>query len=124
MWIEYQPNPCGRSVGDCSVRAISAALGVDWETAYNILADAGYKMCDMPSANATIAAVLRERGFYKGAIPSNYPPNYTAEEFAKDHPDGVYVLFFGNHVATVLDGNIMDAWNSSREIPQYFWYLK
>ena len=124
MWIEYQPNPCGRSVGDCSVRAISAALGVDWETAYNILADAGYKMCDMPSANATIAAVLRQHGFYKGTIPSKYPENYTAADFAEDHQNGTFVLFFGNHVATIIDGDLLDAWNSSREIPQFFWYRK
>ena len=28
MYIEYNPNPCGRRVGDCAVRAISKAL--DW----------------------------------------------------------------------------------------------
>lgn len=122
MWIKYQPNPCGRSVGDCSVRAISAALGVDWEKAYDILATAGYQMCDMPSANATIAAVLRQHGFRKGSISSSYPPNYTAAEFADEHQHGTYVLFFGNHVATILSGDLMDAWDSSKEIPQYFWY--
>lgn len=26
MFVHYQPNPCGRSVGDCAVRAISAAV--------------------------------------------------------------------------------------------------
>ena len=42
----------------------------------------------------------------------------------KDYPVGTYVLGFGNHVATVIDGVLYDAWNSSKEIPQYFWYLK
>lgn len=36
MWVKYQPNPCGRNVGDCAVRAISKALGMDWETAYAV----------------------------------------------------------------------------------------
>ena len=29
MYIYYQPNPCGRAVGDCAVRAISAAFNID-----------------------------------------------------------------------------------------------
>lgn len=29
MFIYYQPNPCGRSVGDCSVRAIVTPAAVD-----------------------------------------------------------------------------------------------
>ena len=33
-YVEWNPNPVGRKVGDCSIRAISKALGVDWETAY------------------------------------------------------------------------------------------
>ena len=39
MWIKYNPNPVGRTTGvDCSVRAVSKALGVDWETAYVMIA--------------------------------------------------------------------------------------
>lgn len=49
VWREYNPNPAGRKVGDCSVRAVSAALGVDWETAYALMAVAGFNMGDMPS---------------------------------------------------------------------------
>lgn len=26
MYIEYNPNPCGRRVGDCAVRAVAKAL--------------------------------------------------------------------------------------------------
>ena len=121
MWIEYNPNPCARSVSDCSVRAISAALGVDWETAYMMLADAGLQMCDLMNSNSVIDAVLRMNGFYKEAIPYLRNDTYTAEKFCRDHPVGVYVLGFGTHVATVIDGDLLDAWNSSQEIPQYVW---
>lgn len=31
MWKPYNPNPVGRSVGDCAVRAIAKALDVTWE---------------------------------------------------------------------------------------------
>lgn len=121
MWLEYNPNPAGRNVGDCSVRAISAALGVDWETAFAMIAKAAYQMADMPSSNSVWGAVLRQRGFYRHAIPNTCPECYTAEDFCHDHPHGVYVLGFGNHVATVKDGIILDSWDSSNEIPQYYW---
>lgn len=124
MWIEFNNNPTGRRVGDCAVRAVSVALGTDWETAYSIIADNGYDMGDMPSSNSVWGAVLRQNGFYRTAIPGDYPDDYTAEEFCRDHPNGIYVLGFGNHVATVIDGNIYDSWDSSQEIPQYFWFRK
>jgi hypothetical protein len=46
-FIEYNPNPVGRRVGDCAVRAISKALGITWETAYLQLATNGLQMCDV-----------------------------------------------------------------------------
>lgn len=124
MWVEYNKNPTGRRVGDCAVRAVSVALGVDWETAYSMMAVNGFAMGDMPSANSVWGAVLRQHGFYREAIPNTCPDCYTAEDFANDHPKGTFVLGFGNHVATVIDGNIYDSWDSSKEVPQYFWYKK
>lgn len=124
MWIKYNPNPAGRNVGDCSVRAISKALDIDWETAYNLIADAGYNMADMPSSDSVWGAVLRQNGFYRAAIPNYCPDCYTANNFCKDHPNGTYVLGFGGHVATVKDGLLYDSWDSSREIPQFYWYKK
>ena len=123
-WKKYQPNPTGRNVGDCAVRAVSAALGVDWETAYALIAAAGYEMGDVISSNAVWGAVLRQNGFYRKAIDNQCPDCYTAADFAREHPKGVYVLGFGNHVATVSNGMILDSWDSSQEIPQYYWYRK
>lgn len=123
-WVEYNPNPTGRRVGDCAVRAIAAALNVDWERAFDLLADAGYQMGDMPSSDSVWGAVLRQHGFYKLAIPLSCPECYTAADFARDHKHGVYVLGFGGHVATVVNGRIYDSWDSSNEIPVYYWYKK
>lgn len=124
MWILFNPNPAGRSVGDCAVRAIAKALDVDWETAYAKLAAAAFNMGDMPSSNSVWGAVLRQNGFYRENIPNECPDCYTAGDFCRDHPKGTYVLGFGNHVSTVIDGNLYDSWNSLEETPQYFWYRK
>lgn len=121
VWIEYNPNPVGRNVGDCSVRAISKALNIDWETAYALIALNGYLMGDVISSNSVWGAVLRQHGFSRSAIPNTCPDCFTAEDFCMENPRGVYVLGFGNHVATVVDGKLYDSWDSSKEIPQYYW---
>ena len=121
VWVYYNPSPSGRNVGDCSIRAVAKALDTDWETAYAMIANAGYQMNDVPSSNAVWGSVLRRNGFYRSSIPPTCPDCYTAADFAREHPNGVYVLGFGNHVATVVDGRLYDSWDSSSEIPQYYW---
>lgn len=121
MWVEFNNNPTSRTVGDCSVRALSLALNTDWENAYLMSAINGYKMGDMPSSNSVWGAVLRQNGFYKHVIPNTCPDCYTFEDFAKEHGEGVYVIGTGSHVATVIDGVLYDAWDSSNEIPVFYW---
>lgn len=123
-YVYYNPNPMSRIVGDCAIRAISKALDIDWELAYAKVIVNGFRMGDMPSSDSVWGAVLRQHGFYRKAIPNRCPDCYTAEDFAKDHPYGVYVLGFGGHVATIVDGNLYDSWDSSQEIPVYVWYRK
>ena len=122
MYIEWNNNPVGRRVGDCSVRAIAKALDVDWETAYAMIASNGFAMGDMPSSNSVWGAVLRQNGFKKQAIPNSCPDCYTFADFARDNPRGTFVLGTGSHVATVVDGNLYDSWDSSDEIPVFVWF--
>ena len=121
MWQEFNPNPAGRRVGDCAVRAIAKALDTSWERAYMMLTLNGFLMGDMPSSNSVWGALLRQHGFKMKAL-TDCPDCYTAEEFLSENPDGTFVLGFGNHVATAIDGILFDAWDSSKEIPQYVWF--
>lgn len=121
MFQEYNPNPVGRRVGDCSVRAVAKALDTDWETAYAKIVKNGFLMADMPSSDSVWGAVLRANGFTRKALPDTCPFCYTAEMFCEDHPEGTFVLGFGGHVATVKDGVLYDSWDSSNEIPTYYY---
>lgn len=121
-YIEFNPNPVGRKVGDCAVRAISMALDMGWEAAYIALVINGLQMGDMPSSDSVWGALLRQHGFYRKSLPDTCPYCYTAEDFCEDHPSGIYVLGFGGHVATAVDGDIYDSWDSSSEVPQYYWH--
>ena len=123
-YIYYNPNPSGRSVGDCSVRAVAKALDIDWEEAYSLITANGFLMNDMPSSNSVWQSTLKQRGFVRELLPDSCPDCYTAKEFCLDHPKGVYVLGFSGHVATSVDGNLYDSWDSSEEIVTYILHRK
>lgn len=124
MFVEYNPNPISRRVGDCAVRALAKALDLTWEQAYVLLVTNGFSMGDMPSSDTVWGATLRQHGFYREVIPDECPDCYTAGEFCHDHPSGTFVLAFGGHVATVQDGNLYDTWDSTILVPQYYWYRR
>ena len=69
MWQYINKNPQGRSVGDCTVRAISTATGNGWMETYLDLCLFGLLMADMPSANAITTAYLKKQGFERKTIP-------------------------------------------------------
>ena len=122
VWESYNPNPAGRSVGDCAVRSVAKALDISWEKAFALIAANAFEMADMPSSNSVWGSVLRQNGYQRKAVDAECADCYTAEDFCTDHPRGTYVLGFGNHVATVRDGRLYDSWDSSHEIPQYYWH--
>ena len=47
MYNHFNPNPCGKNVGDCTVRAIVKATGMDWGEIYLRLCIQGYLDDDM-----------------------------------------------------------------------------
>lgn len=120
----YNPNPVKNNTRDCAIRAVAKALDIDWEDSFARISAMAYGMGETMDANAAWGAVLRQNGFYRDIIPNTCPDCYTAKDFCRDYPKGVYVLGFGNHTATVIDGVLYDSWDSSAMIPQYFWYKK
>ena len=120
-FVPYNPNPTKKNVGDCTVRAISKATNQSWEQTYIELALRGFMMGDMPSANAVWGADLKRNGYIRRIIPENYPDFYTVCNFADDHPNGTYILALSGHVVCIIDGVLYDSWDSSGEIPIYFW---
>lgn len=120
----YNPNPVKNNTKDCAIRAVSIALDVDWEAAFAMIAAMAYGMGETMDSNAVWGAVLRQHGFYRDIVPNTCPDCYTAEDFCHDHPSGIFVLGFGDHTATIVNGILYDSWDSSHLIPQYFWYKK
>ena len=120
-YVYYNPNPLGLSVGDCTIRAISCALNLSWDDTYILIADQGFKMYDMPSANRVWGQLLKDRGFKKYQIPDMCPECYTIREFCYDNPYGTFVVGTGEHVVCVKNGHYFDSWDSGNEIPAYYY---
>lgn len=120
MWQYINLNPKGKSVGDCTVRAIAIATGSAWVDTYLDLCLIGMIMADMPSANSVTTAYLRNKGFRRRTIPDDCPDCYSVKNFCEDHKEGIYVLGTGTHMIAVIDGNYYDAWDSGDEFPVYY----
>ena len=121
-WVMYNPNPIyGNRVGDCTVRAISKALGQDWETTYLGLSAYGFIRGDMPNANHVWGTYLKRNGFRQYIVYDYGKDIYTVNDFCIDNPDGTYILAIDGHVVCVVDGKFYDTWDSSGEIPLYYW---
>ena len=115
MYERYNPNPCGKKVGDCVIRAISKATEQDWYTTYTELTLYGLKLCDMPSSNCVWGKYLTDKGYFQKTTPY-----IKTKEFCAKYPKGKYILATGTHVVCVIDGNYYDAWDSGEEVITYY----
>lgn len=117
----YNPNPAGKHVIDCTIRALSKIFRQDWETTFVQLCLQALTMYDMPSSNAVWGAYLYNRGFRRYGVKTNCPDCYSVHDFCIDHPIGEYVVATSGHVIAVIDGDYYDTSDSGYEIPIYYW---
>lgn len=125
MYIEYNPNPVGNLTGDCTTRALTMALDVEWETAFFLQAINAAQMglIDL-DINAVWWSVLRQHGFSRRSVPDSCPECYTVADFCADHPQGVYVIGTDEHVVCAVNGDWYDSSDSGQEIVLYYWYRR
>lgn len=122
-WIPYNPNPSRNRVDDCMLRAICAVTGADWKTVHVELCALSYSLDDVQVGNHTWYVYMRRHGFSLHGIPNTCPECYTVGDFADDHPTGAYLLGTGSHAVAVIDGNVLDTFDSRQETPIYY-YVK
>lgn len=121
MYRELNVNPLQRRADDCTIRAIATALNEPWEKVYSDVCIEGLKLYDMPSANHVWGSYLRKKGFKRHIIPDTCPQCYSVAEFARDHPEGTYILALSGHVVPVINGDWIDTFNSGERIAIYYW---
>lgn len=120
MYIYYNPNPSGKHVGDCVIRALSIIYDDSWENIYADLTMVGRYLYDMPNSNVVWGEYLKMNGFKYHPIPDTCPQCYTIKMFCLDNSNGVFVVATGSHVVAVIDGNYYDTADSGNETPIYY----
>lgn len=117
MYIKYQPNPQNRKTDDCVIRALTKALGVDWDTASIYAIVQQIRDSDIYVKNYVWGNLLLRNGFTKHHLPDTCSDCYNIKDFCEDHKVGMYVLGTGDHVVTVVDGDYYDSFDSGEMIP-------
>lgn len=118
MYIHFNGNPCGLSIGDCVIRAISIVTGYSRYKVYAGLCLQGFPCTAWGNSNAIWANYLHYLGYKRFMVSSN--TEYTVADFARDHQNGRYVLGTGSHAVAVINGDWVDSWDSGQEIVQYY----
>lgn len=124
MFRQYNPNPKGLMVDDCTIRAIACIFNKSWEDSYTELITKGYMMCDNPTSKNVFNSYLSSKGFVRRIIPNTCPDCYTIDDFSRENSTGEYIVSTESHVVAIKEGDIYDSWDSSLEIPVYYWSKK
>ena len=121
MWKRANPNPKGKHVPDCVIRAISLAYNEDWYHVYDDLCAVGRTDCSMPSDDHVWGHYLYMRGASPFLLPESCPSCITIRAFCRMYPRGRYIIGTGSHAVAIIDGDYYDSWDSGDEVPSFFW---
>jgi len=83
MYFTYrQVNPKNKNAGDCVVRALASAMGLEWETVYDALCELGRKYKLMPNDDRCFEKYLEQNGWVRRKQPRKFDnTKYTGKEF-------------------------------------------
>ena len=121
MYKYYQPNrkDLKDNYGDCTVRALSKALGVTWVEAFTrmipfCLEYQCTNIFNMP--HKLEAEVMAKLGFeYHGISNKSGSKRPTVASFANTHKTGTFILNVANHEVAVVDGVYYDTLECGRK---------
>ena len=129
---------------DCTVRALTVAIAVSYETAWDML----YKFQAVQRTNAfDLGGLLDQRLLDSPALrltnASNHSTGYhwtvkqalsfpavkgkprmTPAAFVKKYPTGRYVLSLAHHVVAVREGVVVDTWDCMKRCVYKAWEIE
>jgi len=73
MYRYFNSNPVAAREQDCAIRAVSAALGISWDEAFDLIAYNAKQMGATMNNNAAWGGVLRQHGFKRYIVPDYSP---------------------------------------------------
>lgn len=110
------------STGDCGARAMAIALGLDYKTAYNQLAQANKDRGFAKSArNGIYKDVYSDVLAKHGWVWVSAPKFVGRKAKCSDMPSGTVIAQQAGHYVTVVNGVPNDVWNCSQKMVYGYW---
>lgn len=127
VYVYYQPNKkdLKDEVGDCVIRAICKATGMEWLEVFDGLCRHARENQSLPNQKKSYEPYLEELGFTYHPLKCR-PKMKTVMEFRRDYKGTAICnvrVGYNTHFATVSDGQLFDTWDSS-EYKMYGYYSK
>lgn len=123
MWIKANPNPAGKEVPDCVIRALCIVLNKSWLEVSDELYEIARQDYSVTCHDIVWGKYLYMMGFRPFLLPESCPRCVTVKAFCKMFPYGQYVIGTGSHAIAVIDGNYYDSWDSGDAVPSFFWKI-
>lgn len=129
-YVYYQPNSkdLKDEYGDCTIRALSKALNVQWLEAFDLTIPLcrEYQVSNVFGAPSKIERQIIERlGFdYHPISNRKGTKRPTVLSFAKEHPHGTYIANVAHHEVAVVDGQYFDTWDCGYKSLYGYYELK
>ena len=120
----YQPNKkdLKDEYGDCVIRALTKALNKDWLEVFDDLIPLSREAQAPYNSKVCYEAYLTQNGFaYHGISNGKGTKRPTVDRFAKDHPNGTYILRVAHHLVCVQNGQYFDTWDSGYKSLYGYW---
>lgn len=113
----YNANPKDNNVDDCTIRSISSALNMSWDSVYDMLSDSARYSGNMQD----------NRKFIIDFLDSNFErvPTYdmTVGEVSDYYNNDVVLITMKGHITCSKYGKIYDTFNPSNRIAEYCWIV-
>lgn len=116
-FIYYNRNPEGKTLEDCVCRAISLATGISYEKIDELL----WQSADILNCDRLYVCCYRHLLDDYFGFEKIYCNNITLNQFADDHPFGIYLTRMEGHLSCVIDGDCYDIWDCRDEILTDVW---
>lgn len=134
---QFNVNSRGNYTGDCVIRSLSVAYGMDYDEVHSKLgAIKRKKFGNSDSWKFNSYPVFEEFIRQHGCVRSGYAkdlgiaPETTLEQFCESYPEGTYCLIVcdsrnkPNHMVAVVDGDFYDSWYSAENTVYKLYQIK
>lgn len=131
----YNANPKHRITGDCVVRAIATATGIDYNEVVKGMTDVYLKTGYVWNDKKGIDAYMKSIGWTKRKQPRNIDgTKYTGKEWCRfltakfdnwdadaDQYKSIVANIGGHHVTAFIDGMCLDIWDCTNKCVGNYW---